>query len=692
MTTTSARDRLERMDRATAMLTQATGALVCAYDEPSLLTEICRIAVHTTGFSLAWIGFAHRDAHSTVMPVARVGRAAAYPDEIRVSWGDNEFGHGPVGTAIRTGTTQVVEDMDTSPVFAPWLPKARHYGFRSCVSLPLSSDDERLGALTLYADEPGAFDATTVRLLQDLARNLGYGIGALRTRAEHDRAIRDLAESEERYRTLIELSPDAILVHMAGRILFANQASAGVFGAPCTATLITHSLLDLVANDSRAAFIERIASPPTGRLLADYHLCRLDRTPFDAEVLSNAITFQGEPAHLLVIHDVTERQQIQAQLLHTAKLATLGEMAAGLVHELAQPLNIIRLTAEGALLFIERGKASPEWQAEQFQQIADQTERTAEIIDDIRLFSRRDDDSPPQLFDAITAVAAAAGTLAHHFSPDELELVTTLPPGPIPVLGRKVQLEQVVMNLVANARHAIRDRKSQAVPAEWRGKVEVSAIIAHGEIRITIADNGPGVPPELERRIFEPFFTTRESGQGTGLGLSVSFGIVKSMGGRLELESSRAGARFTITLPMDSASLPADADEPAVAAFSPTDAHIMVVDDEMTAGETLARNLGELGWRVSVCSSGNEAWRCFTDDPADVVITDLRMPGGDGEKLVEKLRDYDPLLPIIIVTGQMAAAERLAETWADDRCAVLKKPAALNRLGELIAGFLQPPT
>ena len=691
--------QMEWVKRTVTVLTQATNALVRARDEQSQLAEICRIAVEMGGYSLAWIGYANRDTAFSVAPMAQAGHSDQYLDDIRISWGNDDFGQGPMGKAIRTGKIQDMADLEASPDFAPWLETARHFGFRSCISLPLFNEDECFGALTIYAHEANAFNAQVVGLLEDLSRNLRYGIASLRTRAEHDRAIQDLAESEERYRTLVEMSPDAILVHMRGQILFANHASAGVFGAPAPSMLLDLTLLDLAGDGSRNAIAEWTSTPPRGRRLCYYGLRRLDGTPFDAEVLSNAITFQGSPAHLLVVHDVTERKQIQAQLLHTARLATLGEMAAGLVHELAQPLNVIRLTAEGALLFIERGKATPEWQAEQFQQIADQTERTAEIIDDIRIFSRRDDDSPPQVFDSMAAVAAAANSLSNHFKPTELELAMDLPIPSVlaPVLGRRVQLEQVVMNLISNARHAVNERRDAGVPAGWQGKVEVSAQIVSGEIRITIADNGPGVPRELERRIFEPFFTTKSSNQGTGLGLSVSFGIVNAMKGRLELESTPQGARFTITLPLHEESFVAGVKEAsdgklgALPVFSMTDAHIMVVDDEKAAGEVMARNLGELGWRVSLCDGGDQAWKLFTDDPADVVITDLHMPGG-GEQLVERLRDYDPLLPIIIVTGQMEAAEKLADILADDRCAILKKPAALNRLAELITEFLQPPS
>ena len=134
--------------------------------------------------------------------------------------------------------------------------------------------------------------------------------------------------------------------------------------------------------------------------------------------------------------------------------------------------------------------------------------------------------------------------------------------------------------------------------------------------------------------------------------------------------------------------VPEHSERPALAA---DDAHIMVVDDEQPAADALAHYLREVGYRVSVCPNGSEAWRQFQADPADVVITDLRMPSGGGEQLIEQLRDFDPLLPVVIVTGHLGATERLSDDLDDDRCAVMKKPVALGRLGEVIAGFLMPP-
>lgn len=689
----SVAEELRLIDRAVTVLTRSTEALVRASDEDSLLAAVCGIAVDVAGHQLAWIGYARHDERHSVAIMAEAGQACDYLRGLRLSWADTELGRGPTGTAIRTGATQVVRDSETDPRFTPWRDAARHYAFRSVIALPLTVGDEHIGALTIYAEEPDVFDADVIRLLEDLTRNLGYGIGALRMKAEHDRAVRDLAESEERYRTLIEVSPDSVIVHANGTILFANAAAANAFGAPDPATLVGLSVLDLIHPASRDAAAARVAIPLSGRSRSEYRLLRLDGAAFESEVMATTVTFHGHPARLLVIRDVTARNLVQEQLVQSAKLATLGEIAAGLVHELSQPLNVIRLTAEGALLFIERGKATQDWQAQQFQLIADQSQRTAEIIDDIRIFSRRDS-SPEQVFDAVAAVRAAIGVLGGQMRPDDIALVADLPDRPLPVRGRRVQLEQVVMNLLSNAHHALKEKRERGPQpaAGWSGMVRVGTVQADGEVRITVADNGPGIPPEVRRRVFEPFFTTKEAGRGTGLGLSVSFGIVSSMGGRLEVtDEPSGGACFAVTLPMETRAGPEAEPPPSPPPPSPTDAHIMVVEDDTTAGETLARYLRELDYRVSVCTSGSEAWQCFRHDPADVVITDLRMPSGGGEQLVEQLRDYDPLLPIVIVTGHLGATERLSDNLQDDRCAVLKKPLALGRLGELIAGFLRPP-
>ncbi|OJX76794.1 ATP-binding protein [Magnetospirillum sp. 64-120] len=682
----SVADQLRQIDRAVTTLTRSTEALLRAPDEMALLEHICRIAVEVAGFKMSWVGYAQDDDSRSIRSMAIAGWGVKFLEDLQMSWGDCKLGAGPVGTAIRTGITQVTIDTETDSRFSPWRSAARLHGFRSCIALPLTLGHERIGALSIFAAEPDAFDADVVRLLEDLARNLSYGIGAQRMRVQHDRTLKQLAESEERYRSLIELTPDAILVHAMGEILFANPTALQIFNTDLD-SLVGRSVLTLIPESEHANVRERFARQAPGKARAEHKMYRLDGTEFDAEVVGTTITFHDRSCRLLVIRDVSDRREVQEQLVQTAKLATLGEMAAGLVHELSQPLNIIRLTAEGALLFLERGKATPEWQAQQLQLIADQSQRTAEIIDDIRIFSRRDN-SPVQIFDAMGAVRSALTVIEGQLRPDGIELVTDLPYIPLPVRGRRVQLEQVIMNLLSNAQHALKEKRESSGGTSV-ARITVSARQDGDRLLIRVADNGPGIPAAVRERIFEPFFTTKEAGRGTGLGLSVSFGIINAMSGRLELENTKQGACFVVTLPIDTEE-PETAEAP-IPQVCPIDAHIMVVDDEKTAVETLGRYLTEMGYRVTLCGSGSDALAKFRDDPADVVITDLRMPSGDGEQLVEQLREFDPLQPIVIVTGHLGATERLAENLQDDRCAVLKKPVALGKLGEIIATFLLPP-
>lgn len=681
--------RLRMIDRAVTTLTRSTEALLRAQDERDLLADVCKIAVDVAGYRLAWIGLSRPDALKTVAPVAQAGTADEYVQRIKVSWGDGELGRGPVGTAIRTGTTQVITDTETDPSFAPWRDAARQHEFRSVIALPLMRIDQPFGALAIYAGEPASFGGDVLRLLEDLARNLSFGITALRVKAEHERAVRELAESEESYRSLVELIPDAILVHAQGTVVFANPASATMFGAESTHLLAGRPVEDFVHEDDRASVAGRFNPPKEGRDVVECRMLRIDGSAFEAEIVATAITFNGLPARLLVVRDITDAKLGQQQMVQTAKLATLGEMAAGLVHELSQPLNIMRLTAEGALLFIERGKATPEWQAQQFELIADQAGRTAEIIDHIRIFSRRDT-TPAITFDALAAVRSAIGTLEGQLRPEGIELLVDLPGEPMPVRGRPIQLEQVILNLLSNAHHAVCDRRASA-DVSYVPRIHIDARLDKGRLVIRVTDNGPGLTPQVRSRMFEPFFTTKEPGRGTGLGLSISFGIVAAMGGLLEVIDHKGGARFAVVLPVLNSVIDLPVPPPAPPAAIAPEAHIMVVDDEPAAAQGLAQNLREVGYRVSLCASGSEAFDRFMADPADVVITDLRMPAGNGEQLVEKLRDYDPLLPVVIVTGYPLTPSSLTESLQDDRCVIIKKPIAFGQLMDTIAVLLQPP-
>jgi CheY-like chemotaxis protein len=226
-----------------------------------------------------------------------------------------------------------------------------------------------------------------------------------------------------------------------------------------------------------------------------------------------------------------------------------------------------------------------------------------------------------------------------------------------------------------------------------QGRICVEAkISSSGDLKIMVADNGTGIGQTHLDRVFEPFFTTKEVGSGTGLGLSVSFGIITSMDGQLEAENIHPhGAAFTITLPSatEPAHMTADAN-PAPEAdppLQPTSHHILLVDDEQQAIDAMSAYLGEFGYRISHATCGRSAFQSFERDPADIVVTDIRMPDGDGEELVRRLRQLRPMLPIVVVTGHIGTTENL-EAAATDNLMILKKPISLSVMAKTIERLL----
>lgn len=175
---------LSRVTRALTVCARCNRALTHAESEQGLLDDICRICVGVGGYRMAWIGFAQADDDRTVLPVAVKGRDEGSSQQADVRWSETEQGHGLTGTAIRTGTPAIAQDIQNDPSYGAWKDAAIRHGYRSAIALPLILDGNVLGALSVYAAEPDAFDSAEVALLAELTSNLAYGLGVLRDRAE----------------------------------------------------------------------------------------------------------------------------------------------------------------------------------------------------------------------------------------------------------------------------------------------------------------------------------------------------------------------------------------------------------------------------------------------------------------------------------------------------------------------------
>jgi signal transduction histidine kinase len=237
-----------------------------------------------------------------------------------------------------------------------------------------------------------------------------------------------------------------------------------------------------------------------------------------------------------------ERKEATAQMIQASKLATLGEMATAVAHELNQPLNIIRLAAGSSRRKVSRGTADPQYLTDKLSRIEDATTRAAAIIDHMRMFGRKAKEAP-KLIDPREVVTNALDLMGEQLRLDGVEIVSELAEDCPPVMGHAIQMEQVLLNLLTNARDAMAERDEES-------KITLRIFADDQGVHITSEDTGGGIPEDALPRIFEPFYTTKEMGKGTGLGLSVGYGIVRDMDGTITAENIGDGARFTITLPL----------------------------------------------------------------------------------------------------------------------------------------------
>lgn len=201
---------LQRLNRALRTLSRGNETLVRAESEEQLVQDICRVLIDVGGHRLAWVGYPQQDAEKRILPVAWAGYDAGYLETMRFGWGEDQWGSGPTGTALRSGEIFIARDLLNEPAYTPWREEAQKRGYASLIALPLRHGTDTVGVLTIDAAEPDAFDAQEVALLTELSNDLAFGIVSQRSRVRREAAERELAQSEERYRALAESAQDLI--------------------------------------------------------------------------------------------------------------------------------------------------------------------------------------------------------------------------------------------------------------------------------------------------------------------------------------------------------------------------------------------------------------------------------------------------------------------------------------------------
>jgi PAS domain S-box-containing protein len=478
-----------------------------------------------------------------------------------------------------------------------------------------------------------------------------------------------LAESEERYRVLFERSSEAIFIEEPeGDILTANPATAELFGV--NAAELKHlNITDFYQNpDDRIAFRREVESKG---FVKDYPLQmkRKDGTE-KLCMLSSSLWKDREGAiigYLSMLLDVTEHRRLEEQLRQAQKMESIGTLAGGVAHDFNNILTIIQGYSE--MVLMDKSQDHPDYA--DLAAVYDAAKRGADLVKQLMTFSRKveTDMRPVNLNKEVqTAVKLLSRTI-----PKMIDVQMRLAPDTRRIKADSGQIEQVILNLAVNAKHAMPDGGTLTIET---GNIMLDDAYCktHAEatpgdyVYLTIEDTGHGIPKDVVDRIFEPFFSTKKQGEGTGLGLAMVYGIVKHHGGHIMCYSEPGvGTAFKIYLPVieDLAISGEFKILPEAPGGSET---VLLVDDEEMIRSLGRKMLEQAGYRVLEALTGEEAVEIYRNEGSriDLVVLDLIMPGMGGRQALAELKNMDPDVRVVIASGYSpdGLAESATETGA----------------------------
>ena len=486
--------------------------------------------------------------------------------------------------------------------------------------------------------------------------------GIARDITERKLAEEALRQSEERFSSAFRLSPLPIAISTLGegRFLSVNESFLKLFG------FSREEVVGRTAQDL-AVYADPEERGRINQLIREKrsvcgHECRFKvksgalRT---ALLFIEVIDLGAERCTLTVAHDVTERLHLESQLRQALKMEAVGRLAAGVAHDFNNILTVIQGNAEVALA---RKSIPPEF-ARPLEQIADAAQRAASLTKQLLTFSRqRVMQTTPVDLNVLTNNSAK---MIRHLLTNDIVLKVHYTPSLPLVHADPTMLEQVIMNLIVNARDAMA-RGGQINVNTAVARIDAAHVKEHPEAREgefvcwSVADNGCGMDAATLSRIFEPFFTTKDPGKGTGLGLATVYGVAKQHKGWIEVDSVVGrGTTFHIYFPSDRAAIAPQlkATRPRIRRGPET---ILVVEDEVAVGELVRAVLEESGFRVLKATSGLQALELWNEHgrTIDLVLTDMKMPKGmSGPELVENLRALRPDLKVVFTSAYAPEVE-----------------------------------
>ncbi len=639
-------------------------------------------------------------------------------DEIRVTYATSENGKNTmraVGSSLSPQTTAI------GRVIQQGQPLLRHKiaanvrfaedeqliaeGIQSSMAVPLRFRGRVIGAWNIASRQVGAYGPDELEMAQSMAAQLAISIENARLYEQAKQEISErqqveetLRESEARYRGLVESQQDLIFrVDPAGCFTFVNDAYCQKFGRQCHELIGQDSFATVHQDDLPALFevVQTIERPP---YRVNFEL-RADTVEGWRQIAWESYAIRDEQGQIIEIQgvgrDLTEQKELEEQFRQAQKMESVGRLAGGVAHDFNNVLTVITGYSE-LLLHRYGGEDGP--LRRYLEEINQAGIRAAGLTRQLLAFSRQQV-LEPKVVD-LSALLVNLEKMLRHLIGEDIDLVTRLQPELSRVKIDPGQFEQVIMNLVVNARDAMPQGGELTIETatvelgdedDVRRQLEMSP---GSYVMLTVSDTGTGMDKKTMAKIFDPFFTTKEEGKGTGLGLSTVHGIIKQSGGHIRVYSEPGrGTAFKIYLPQIEETL--DASRPelvSVESFQGTET-ILLVEDETAVRALVREVLQRYGYTVLEAEHGVEALQVGEQHlaPIHLLLTDVVLSGGiSGPDLAERLTSLRPKVKTLYMSGythNATAHHRLLESHA----ACIQKPFTPDALAGKVRAVLDSP-
>jgi two-component system, NtrC family, sensor kinase len=531
----------------------------------------------------------------------------------------------------------------------------------SWLGAPLVAAGRTMGAVSLSSDRAGTYGNAELTLVSAVLAQAAIAL-------ENARLVELLSSAKREWEKTVDAISQAIcIIDAHGTVRRANRVFAELIQTAVTA----------IPGRPWIGLLPPQWSDPVARAIAEPNATTTEIRAGDRTLLLTTIPMAEPGSAVLVFEDQTDRRRLQEQLIQSEKMSAIGQLIAGVAHDLNNPLASV----VGFSDFLAEAGEIPSSLREPLQVIRQEAERAATIVKNLLSFARRQEGERTRL-PVRTLLDSTLALLRNQLMAHKVEATLEVEPGLPDIEVSPNQIKQVFVNIINNACQAI----ATDAPS---GRIWITAKRVHDSVAVIVTDSGPGMPEEIASRVFEPFFTTKPEGTGTGLGLSISQGIVKEHGGRITLETpSGGGATFTVELP-----LPAEAARAESAPLPATEApqlSILVVDDEPHILHYMRATLESWGHTVEVASDGTYALERALAGTFDVIICDLRMPHLSGREMYTKLARQDPRVAerIIFATGDtirgdtLQFLERLGRPYLRKPFTLAELRAALGHAGK----------